>query len=88
MAITRQGVTAVHMDDAMDEQALRVRAFELAQKNTVPGVSVDEVLADAEKILKFITPETTGTAESVGSTSSGSSSDGSAPKSKLVHFAS
>lgn len=85
---TRQGVTAIHLDDAREEQSLRIRAVELAQVNISPDTPVDQILEGAEKILAFITPKTVGEDGMPVSVSKGDDSESKSPKSKLVHFAS
>ena len=85
--INRQGVTTFHMDDIRDEQALRIRAVELALQNSLPGTAAETTVKEAETILAFIMPEKPENGATV-STAEGSSSSKDAPKSKLVHFAS
>lgn len=85
--INRQGVTTFHMDDVRDEQALRIRAVELAIELGGYAGDTEGLVKSAEEILAFIMPEQPENGTTV-STAEGSSSGKDAPKSKLVHFAS
>lgn len=56
--VTRQGVSIIHEDDLREEQALRVRAVELAVQ-TFEYSEVGWLIKDAQAILDFLTPDTT-----------------------------
>lgn len=86
--VSRQGVNMMAVEDLLEEQGRRIRAYELALAGKTTGETVDQLLESAEKILKFITPENSAGEDVTVSESKNAETKSKTPKSGLVHFAS